>query len=634
MFDVKRITSRSRRIAKSLSISLFCAAATVALGAQCRLAQQVIADGNYTITNACNGKALGLQNGKPTPWDRAMLRDTATTWQVTGAGDGSFILRAAGTDSALQTSNERTASETDVDLWTYWGGTSQRWLLSDDGSGMHKISFAAAPTMALDAKYAGADGAVWLYNDNGTCAQRWRFSKAAADGKKLLQTGWDTPPPWFIKANIAAMQARPFDGIMLRSSGRSEVFTRTAWPDDVFARDRADLEAVEWGRFTDNFLVMQSGTPSGWDWFNDADWAASEANARQFARVAKAGRLKGLLFDPEPYLGNPWKHEQQPNVATYSFEQYQAKIRERGQRFMQVLQEEYPGVQVMSYYGMSQFRGKVEDKPDSDLLQARLREDAFGLWASFLNGMLAAAPTQIDMTDGDEYAYYFLFGKEFDNSKANIRNDLVLLVDPALRAKYASQVKIGHGIYADGVMNLWDEPRFCGYHFDNNADRLKQLEHNVYHSLRSADRYAWYYNENMDWWGSKGQGVNIPDGMQAAIESARSKIATGAALGFDLEATSTAAKIKCDSLRFLGGAINYPDGNAGMRFEVVINGKLAGRYACTPYSGDRRYSCAFPAGATATVTPIKEGYRFEPPSRTYSGQEKNLWSEDYTAIKQ
>jgi endoglucanase len=141
------------------------------------------ADGTYTITNACNGKALGLENGNPNPWDNAVLRDTGT-WQVTAAGDGSYILRANGTQSALQTAYAKTASETDVDLWTYGGGATQRWIIGDGGNGTVKLSLAAAPTMALDAKYGGTNGEadVWLYNDNGTCAQRWTMKAAGGGG--------------------------------------------------------------------------------------------------------------------------------------------------------------------------------------------------------------------------------------------------------------------------------------------------------------------------------------------------------------------------------------------------------------------------------------------------------------------
>jgi endoglucanase len=141
------------------------------------------ADGIYAIVNACNGKALGLQNGNPNPWDNAVLRETGT-WQVTAAGDGSYILRANGSQSALQTAYGETANETDVDLWTYGGGASQRWIISDGGNGTFKFSLAAAPAMSLDAKYGGANGEseVWLYSDNGTCAQRWNIKVAGTSG--------------------------------------------------------------------------------------------------------------------------------------------------------------------------------------------------------------------------------------------------------------------------------------------------------------------------------------------------------------------------------------------------------------------------------------------------------------------
>jgi endoglucanase len=150
-------------------------------------AGQSIPDGTYTINNACNGKALGIQNGKPDPWDNAVLRDAggsgAITWQVSAASDGSYVLRAPGSQSALQTSYAKATSETDVDLWTYGGGATQRWMISDAGNGAFKLSLAAAPGMALDAKYGGANGEneVWLYADNGTCAQRWMM-KAAGSG--------------------------------------------------------------------------------------------------------------------------------------------------------------------------------------------------------------------------------------------------------------------------------------------------------------------------------------------------------------------------------------------------------------------------------------------------------------------
>jgi Ricin-type beta-trefoil lectin domain-like len=176
-----QLMRRSRCIVKSLS-TLF-AASVLMFGAHAVHAQP-IADGTYTITNACNGKVLGLENGSPNPGGNVILRDAgsvgAINWQVSATADGSTILRAANTQSALQTSYEQTQNETNVDLWTYWGSASQRWIIGDGGNGTFKLSFAAAPAMALNAKYGGTNGEteVWLYAANDTCAQRWNMRRA------------------------------------------------------------------------------------------------------------------------------------------------------------------------------------------------------------------------------------------------------------------------------------------------------------------------------------------------------------------------------------------------------------------------------------------------------------------------
>jgi endoglucanase len=180
MFSTQPVERRSQR-ATALLASLLTACAAVFFSQSGHA--QAITDGTYTITNACNGKALGLQYGAPNPWDNAVLAASGT-WRVNAVGDGSYALRAPGTESALQTAYAGTTSETNVDLWTYFGGASQRWLITDGGNGTVKLALAAAPTMALDAKYGGANGEtnVWLYSDNGTCAQRWTMTRNGSTG--------------------------------------------------------------------------------------------------------------------------------------------------------------------------------------------------------------------------------------------------------------------------------------------------------------------------------------------------------------------------------------------------------------------------------------------------------------------
>jgi hypothetical protein len=143
---------------------------------------QALADGTYTFTNSCNGRVLGLQNGNPNPWDNVVVRDAgasgAIAWQVRATGNGAYELRVPGTSSVMQTSYAATTLETNIDLWSDFGGASQRWIISDTGGGAYKFALAAAPNMVLDLKYGGDAGEsnVWLYSDNGTCAQRWRIT--------------------------------------------------------------------------------------------------------------------------------------------------------------------------------------------------------------------------------------------------------------------------------------------------------------------------------------------------------------------------------------------------------------------------------------------------------------------------
>jgi endoglucanase len=192
MFCHQIVFNRRRCFLKSLSTVL--GVGLTALGIQVAHAQ-IIADGKYIITNACAGKALSLQNGNPNPWDNAVLRDpgatAASTWQVNAVGDGSYSLRASGTESALQTEYARTANQSNVDLWTYGGGAAQRWIISDGGGGNMKLSLAAAPSRVLDAKYGGANGEtnVWLYDDNASCAQRWSMKAVGIGGGGGDNTG-------------------------------------------------------------------------------------------------------------------------------------------------------------------------------------------------------------------------------------------------------------------------------------------------------------------------------------------------------------------------------------------------------------------------------------------------------------
>ena len=105
-------------------------------------------------------------------------------------------------------------------------------------------------------------------------------------------------------------------------------------------------------------------------------------NAGLFARIARQGGCKGIMFDPECYkagcgttaVPREWR-------KGHTFEEYQAKSRERGREFMAAINKEYPDITVLCLYG-----------PASGFLRPdRLDKCSFGLMSSFYAGMLDAA---------------------------------------------------------------------------------------------------------------------------------------------------------------------------------------------------------------------------------------------------
>jgi hypothetical protein len=370
-----------------------------------------------------------------------------------------------------------------------------------------------------------------------------------AKGQKLIEYGWDAPLPNFFRQHIRDMERHPFDGVILKLNAGKEVFTKTAYPNSAFTQDRQDLAATTSARLTDNFIVMWSGMDAGWDWFDDKDWAAAEKNIYNFAKTATAGRFEGIAFDSEPYTNSPWKYYQQTRQPQKTFAEYQQQVRQRGAQFMRTVQSAQPGTTVLAF-GLLSWLKDLDAKPiEPTKLQQQLARHDYGLWPAFVNGMLDAARPSATIVEGHEWAYYFYKTAWFDATRAAIFNNARVFVAPKNQRKYAQQVQLGQSVYLDLVLDALPgggkDPRSgkTTQHFLSPADRFRLLEHNVYHSLRTADHYTWMYSESADWWQNK-----IPPGAAATIRRAQAKIRKGQPLGFDLEPAVDRAVKQCQAV--------------------------------------------------------------------------------------
>jgi len=333
--------------------------------------------------------------------------------------------------------------------------------------------------------------------------------------KLLIATGWDNPTPQQLRRDLAVMDERPFDGVVVAiaafgvdegigSLPLQSCFEDKAWKREWFARSVEDLKAVRAAgpsRLRHNFVAVNAN-PGNVDWFDDAGWANIVDHMRTAAWIARQGGMEGILFDAEPYAPphQQFGYAAQPERAGHAFREYYAKARQRGGEAMRAMAEEYPDLTIFTYFMNSYV---IASDPWAgpavtglaDPMQA-LAANPYGLYSAFIDGWLDAAPPEVTFVDGNERAYRYTESAEFWTAVAEIKGDGQDAISPRNRAKYRAQVLAGHGIYLDAHRDSsspWRlDPKGLSY--------AELLRRNVTAALRSADRYVWIYGEQGRWW--------------------------------------------------------------------------------------------------------------------------------------
>jgi hypothetical protein len=429
--------------------------------------------------------------------------------------------------------------------------------------------------------------------------------KTAAATKSLIEVGWDAPNPKLVRARIKQMEKSPFAGTMINLSAGKTFLNKSPYPESAFTQDRADLAAVSSKMFNQNFITMWSARQDGWDWFNDSDWTAAQTNAANFASVvAASSAVQGLMFDPEPYGTNPWSYST-VLYPTHSFAEAQAKVRQRGASFMKAVQAQKSDIKILMLFGTMIVAAQAEER-------GSLEKAEWALYGSFIDGMLDVIGPRVQLIDGNEGSYYYTDSGGFDR-QSNELQAARSVISESNRAKYDKQVSLGDAVFVEGTLNTYNSPRFFGFYLADTQQRQQMLEHNVFHALRTTSRYTWVYNEQMDWWGSFGKGVHIPDGLDALIRRAARANRSGAPLGFD---GTPFAKIAIDKYTHrveLDGRVSIK--GVGVNAVFLASGfDFDGKdMACETTREDGYYQCFVPPNWTGRITPKLAGYTFNPP---------------------
>lgn len=504
-----------------------------------------------------------------TTWDVAVKAGAASwqvlTWNSSGYGPWSdargFLVETADPMAAAPTPVRPTGTLVTNNVQYEWtavagalvyrlsirnnGGTAGIFWYTPSAAGCDAAGeCVVVPTVRLTNGTADWQVQAWTANGYGPWTEPVALSVEVpifvpparqASAVKVIEYGWDRPTPDFVRNHIRDMEQRPLDGVIMGlPDGGGDVFRPDTWHQETLASQLPVLASIEWQRFDSNFLAMYAA--SSMDWYDDADWGIVLQHAAFLARAARDGRCKGLMFDPEPYGPSPWTYAEQPHASEHTFLEYEAMVRTRGRAFMQALQQEYPGLDVLTFYSYSYFL-RLGAPPDVGTRDAWLKNDAWGLLPAFLDGMLEAADGETRIIDGQEQSYYAELPVDFANGDARIRAGALAYVSPELQDLYVRHVESAHPVALDWIFGYFQtSPPSLGEGL-GDEQRAQLAEHHAYYSMKNVDRYVWVYSERMNWW----SGDQLPPGAEDALRSARSKFESGASLGFDVPFTSQTA---------------------------------------------------------------------------------------------
>jgi hypothetical protein len=326
--------------------------------------------------------------------------------------------------------------------------------------------------------------------------------------KKFIELGWDIVDTAYLRAHHAEMEKSfPFDGAMIRVTGKTADGkpANSEWGWDGTPWDRAsfqaaidDLRACRFTKFTDNFVRL-NGSPGKTEWADDAAWKALSEKAAILAWVCKAGGLKGISLDPESYGENLFQFK--PGGGR-SFPETAALARKRGAQAMRAIASEHPSMTFLSLWLASLCMHAGRTAVPDDILIA----DRYGLWPSFLNGLLDAVPPSMTLVDANENGYY-IEGDAYHRVASDMRSltgPAFALIAPENRAKYRAQMQVGFGFYLDMYVNPEGNQYYRGP--KEGGTRLDRLRDNLAAARDASDQYVWLYGEQSRWWGKLDEG--------------------------------------------------------------------------------------------------------------------------------
>lgn len=334
------------------------------------------------------------------------------------------------------------------------------------------------------------------------------FAQDKISGKKLIEFGWDYPTISYLKTNAADMQKTPFDGVCFSLDfDIYNAFDTALYTDSKFQYN--DLSAIQWGKFTDNFLLIRAAGYSGAHWLDDKEWLIISKNLTKISKALSICKAKGIALDPEYYFKdttlNPWVYRSS-YYNNLSYQQVGNFVRQRGKQFIEALQSYSPDVKILCFWLLGLVYAQNQTYP--------IAQTGMALYPFFVEGMLEAKNNSSEIIDGNESSYWYQTPANFLEAGSFIREKENQLLSKSAEAGYEN-ISIAKAVYLDGLYAK--APQF-EKGFDKQT-KEKWLWNNLYLAYKTTDKYVWFYNENTNWWKSQ-----VDSGVAEIITEVKTKI--------------------------------------------------------------------------------------------------------------
>ncbi len=317
-----------------------------------------------------------------------------------------------------------------------------------------------------------------------------------SSARKLIHFGWNTPDVPSLRERVSEFERIPFDGLVLMPTVqggsrpvalRYAVFRTARLSSDAIDTLVADLRAIPFRRFTDNFLLVQV-VPGDVDWFDD--WSPIHHNAGLVARAAREGGLKGIMLDIEQYQFHVFQYTVQPQRERRSFEAYAEQARRRGREFIAAINAAFPDPVV--FLTRAYTIADREIQAWEDLPQA-----SYALLPAFLDGMLEGASPGTVLVDGFEEAYGFY--REFEFAQAAFLVRQWLSRRSAVPDRYRAHMRVAFGLWLDYG---WRDPMYpwTAANPEGNYVTPARFRTALRFAMKYSDEYVWVYTEQANWW--------------------------------------------------------------------------------------------------------------------------------------